>query len=204
MRQVLARLTALSIAFAAVWPAVCGAQELKGEALFAALKQGGYVIYLRHATSDAAQNDADPIKRDDCQTQRNLSEEGRVQAKAIGKAMSALGIAADKVLSSPYCRTIDTGKLAFGAAQAADALYYSEGLSPEAAAQALAELKRMLGAAPAAGKNTVLVGHTSNLKAAAGVWPRSEGAAVVLQPKADGSFGVVGSFSAAEIIKAAG
>jgi len=116
--------------------------------------------------------------------------------------VGALGIAADKVLTSPYCRAKDTGMLAFGAAQASDALHYSQGLAPEAAEKALAELKQLLGIVPPAGKNTVMVGHTSNLKTLAGVWPRSEGAAVVLQPKSDGSFAVVGSFAAADLIKA--
>ena len=191
----------LWLALAAL-PAAAPAQELKGEALFAALKQGGFVIYLRHAASDASQNDVDPIDTANCQTQRNLSAEGREQVKAIGQAIRALGIAADKVLTSPYCRAKDTGMLAFGAAQASDALHYSQGLAPEAAEKALAELKQLLGIVPPAGKNTVMVGHTSNLKTLAGVWPRSEGAAVVLQPKSDGSFAVVGSFAAADLIKA--
>lgn len=180
------------------------AEELKGEALFSALKQGGYVIYLRHAVSDTTQNDADPIDVANCATQRNLSEEGRGMAKAIGHAFQSLAIGIDKVLTSPYCRAKETGMLAFGKAEPIDPLFYSLGLSKEAAQQAAEKLKQILATAPAAGRNTLLVGHTSNLKEAAGVWPKTEGAAFVFQPKGDGSFVVVGSFSAAELIAAGG
>jgi phosphohistidine phosphatase SixA len=183
---------------------VAQAEELKGEALFGALKAGGHVVYFRHAASDTSQNDADPIDVANCTTQRNLSADGRNQAKAIGEAFKKLGIAVDGVLTSAYCRAKDTATLAFGQAQNSDALYYSLGLSKEAAAKAVGDLKKMLGTAPAAGKNTVLVGHTSNLKEAAGVWPKTEGAAFVLKPKGDGGFEVVGTFSAAELLKAGG
>jgi phosphohistidine phosphatase SixA len=179
------------------------AEELKGDALFTALKKGGYVIYLRHAASDTSQSDADPIEVANCKTQRNLSDAGRAQAKEIGKAMEQLGIGVDAVLTSPYCRAKDTGMLAFGKATPSDALYYSLGLPKDAAAKAAADLKAMLGKAPPAGKNTVLVGHTSNLKEVAGVWPKSEGAAFVLEPKG-GAFSVIGSFSAADLLKAGG
>ena len=177
-------------------------EELKGEALFSALKEGGYVIYLRHSKSDTAQDDADPIDVKNCATQRNLSAEGRALAQALGEAFTTLAIGVDRVLTSPYCRAKDTGMLAFGKAEPVDALYYSLGLPKESVPQATAKLKEMLGTAPAAGKNTVLVGHTSNLKEAAGVWPKSEGGAFVLQPRG-GSFVVVGSFSAEELIGAA-
>ena len=200
----LATVATAALALMLAAPASAGAQELKGEALFSALKKGGYVVYFRHAPSDMSQSDADPVDVANCQTQRNLSDEGRTQAKAIGQAMTKLGIATAKVLSSPYCRAKETGTLAFGAATSNDALYYSLGLSKDAAAKAAAQLKEMLGQAPEAGKNTVMVGHTSNLKEVAGVWPKTEGGAFVLEPKADGSFAVAGSFTAAELIKAGG
>jgi len=196
------RVALLSLGLVASVSSLAVAQELKGEALFAALKQGGYVIYLRHAASDAAQNDIEPVDFGNCATQRNLSEEGRVQAKSIGKAFGSLGIAADKVLSSPYCRTKETAMLAFGAAETVEPLRYSDAMPENAQAAIIDQLKRLLAAAPMAGKNTVMVGHSSNMKAAAGTWPRTEGGAVVLQPKSDGGFAVVGSFTAAELIKA--
>src|SRR5215471_3402934 len=120
------------------------AAELKGEALFAALKQGDYIIYLRHAASNTSQNDADPIDVKDCATQRNLSEDGRTMAKEIGAAFKALSIGVDKVLSSPYCRTKDTAILAFGRAEPIDARFYTLGLPKERVQQAADKLKEIL------------------------------------------------------------
>ena len=51
-----------------------------------------------------------------CAEEVNLSASGVEQAKRIGEAFRAHGIAVGEVLTSPYCRCIDTGKLAFGRA----------------------------------------------------------------------------------------
>jgi hypothetical protein len=106
------------------------ASELTGEAMLTALKTGGYIVYFRHAISDTTQNDADPIKVDDCSTQRNLSDAGRAQAKKIGATFQAFGIGVDKALSSAYCRAKETAKLAFDKAEQGSpgALFYSLGL----------------------------------------------------------------------------
>jgi len=178
------------------------AQELKGNDLLSALKSGGYAIYFRHALSDTSQNDADPINVTDCTTQRNLSDDGRKQAQAIGKAMTALGIPTGAVLASPYCRAKETATLAFGKAEASEALYYSLGLPKDAAAKASAQLKELLVKQPSAGTNTILVGHTSNIKEVAGVWPKTEGAAFVFQPNGSDGFKVIGTFTADDLIKA--
>src|SRR5690606_25508400 len=79
-------------------------------ALVHALQQGGYVLYLRHAITDRSRIDTDRINLPNCATQRNLSAEGREQARAIGRAVQALGIAVAEVLTSPYCRCIDTAQ----------------------------------------------------------------------------------------------
>jgi phosphohistidine phosphatase SixA len=204
MRAILSGISIVGFCTMALVGASVGAQadELKGDALFSALKSGGYILYFRHSSSDTSQNDADPIDVKNCATQRNLSDEGKAQAANIGKALKAIGAGIDRVLNSPYCRARDTAKLAFGTTEDSEALYYSLGLPKDGAAKAAAQLKEMLGKAPAAGKNIVMVGHTSNIKEVAGVWPKTEGGAFVLQPKGDGSFVVVGSFTAAELIKA--
>ena len=179
------------------------ASELTGEAMLTALKTGGYIVYFRHSISDTTQNDADPIKIDDCATQRNLSDAGRAQAKKIGSAFQAFGIGVDKALSSPYCRTKETAKLAFDKAEQSSvgALFYSLGLSKDDAAKAGADLKKLLSTAPKSGSNTVLVGHTSNLKEVAGVWPKKEGGAYVFQPDGNGGFKLIGSLDPADFDK---
>ncbi len=176
-------------------------RELEGSALFSALKSGGYVIYMRHSISDLSQEDRNPVTVGDCSTQRNLSEQGREQARAIGSAFKTLGVPVGSVTSSTYCRAEDSAKLAFGAVQPVAALYYTFALPKEAAAKAAVELKKELSRVPPSGKNTVIVGHVTNLRDAAGVWPKTEGGGIVFEPLGD-SFHVVGSFSGAGFVAA--
>jgi phosphohistidine phosphatase SixA len=83
------------------------------EQLWAALKQGGKVILLRHTHVDI-QEGVGHLAPGNCAEEVNLSSRGIEQAKHIGEAFRAHGIALGEVLTSPYCRCMDTGKLAFG------------------------------------------------------------------------------------------
>jgi phosphohistidine phosphatase SixA len=83
------------------------------EAVWAALKQGGYVILLRHTHVDIREG-IGHLAPGNCAEEVNLSPSGIEQAKRIGEAFRAHSITVGEVLTSPYCRCIDTGKLAFG------------------------------------------------------------------------------------------
>ena len=85
------------------------------EQLWAALKQGGKVILLRHTHVDIREG-IGHLAPGSCAEEVNLSFRGIEQAKHIGKAFRAHGIALGEVLTSPYCRCVDTGRLAFGRA----------------------------------------------------------------------------------------
>jgi phosphohistidine phosphatase SixA len=85
------------------------------EQVWAALKQGGKVILLRHTHVDIREG-IGHLASGNCAEEVNLSPRGVEQAKRIGEAFRAHSIAVGEVLSSPYCRCIDTGKLAFGRA----------------------------------------------------------------------------------------
>ncbi|MDA7638628.1 histidine phosphatase family protein [Candidatus Pelagibacter sp.] len=76
------------------------------------LKEGGKLIFIRHAIAPGG---GDPVDFDilRCETQRNLSKEGIVQSKNIGKFFSENNIQIDKVLSSEWCRCKQTAKYAF-------------------------------------------------------------------------------------------
>jgi len=100
-------------ALAASIPFAVKAQDAS-EALLAALRGGGYVIYFRHAQTEsdsADQVSADPL---DCAPQRVLSRTGWDQARTIGAAIEAQGIPVGEVLASQYCRAWQTADLAFG------------------------------------------------------------------------------------------
>ena len=85
------------------------------EHVWAALKQGGKIILLRHTHVDIREG-IGRLVPGNCAAEVNLSSLGVEQAKRIGKAFRIHGIAVGEVLTSPYCRCIDTGKLAFGRA----------------------------------------------------------------------------------------
>src|SRR5215831_7874897 len=85
------------------------------EQVWAALKQGGKVVLLRHTHVDMREG-IGHLAPGNCAEEVNLSSRGVEQAKRIGEAFRTHGIAVGEVLSSPYCRCIDTGKLAFGRA----------------------------------------------------------------------------------------
>jgi phosphohistidine phosphatase SixA len=171
------------------------AADLTGQAMLEALKAGGYVVYLRHGKTDLEKADQDPVVIGDCITQRPLSDAGRDQARVTRVALALRGIGVDHVLSSPYCRALETSALAFPQAERApaDMLRYSLPLPEPDAARAAGEIQKALATPPAAGVNTVLVGHTSNLKDAAGIWPKKEGGAVVFRPDGHGGFTLIGT-----------
>ncbi len=154
--------------------------------LVAALREGGYVIYFRHAATGFSQPDTDRQNLSDCATQRNLSDAGRDDARAIGEGVRALGIPIGDVLSSEYCRTRETAELAFGRVTLTpDLTSRASTTDPVARAERIEALRRLLATPPAPGTNTVLVGHMFNLADATGV-AIAEGEAAIFLPLGDG------------------
>ena len=76
------------------------------------LEDGGKLIFIRHAYAPGS-GDPDNFNLNDCSTQRNLSKEGRKQAKYIGEFFKNKKIKVDKVLSSEWCRCKETAVIAF-------------------------------------------------------------------------------------------
>jgi phosphohistidine phosphatase SixA len=89
------------------------AQSVQSAALWSELQKGGVGILLRHAQTEAGVGDPPGFRIGDCSTQRNLSDDGRRQAQRIGAALAARAVRVDQVLSSQWCRCLDTARLAF-------------------------------------------------------------------------------------------
>ena len=124
-------------------PARAQAAEEATAAALRALRAGGAVVAFRHALAPGT-FDPPGFKLEDCSTQRNLSEEGRAQARRIGEWFAQQGLRPARVRSSPWCRCIDTATLAFGKAEPWTALASPRGSPEQTNAQHLAELKRAL------------------------------------------------------------
>ncbi|MGK7862167.1 histidine phosphatase family protein [Falsiroseomonas sp. E2-1-a4] len=104
----------MALALPALLAVRAEAATARGEdaaALVAALRRGGVVVVLRHAITDRSQFDRGD--RSNRAGQRNLSEAGRAQSRALGRAFAYLPIG--QVLTSPVFRALDTAELAFGA-----------------------------------------------------------------------------------------
>lgn len=92
-------------------PAIVLAQEDPAAAL---LRKGGVAIVIRHAQTVPGVGDPEGFRIDLCSTQRNLSQEGRAQARQIGAWFKAHGLQPRAVQTSAWCRCKDTADLAFG------------------------------------------------------------------------------------------
>jgi phosphohistidine phosphatase SixA len=172
------------------------AGALRGEQLVSALRDGGHVIYFRHTATDWTEDDEHPVDLADCNTQRNLSADGRGDAVAIGEAIETLDIPIGRVLSSPFCRALDTAELAFGRVESESALENLESAESEAVTESRTEgLRRLLSAPPAAGTNTVLSGHGYNIQAIAEETGTTEGDAEVFRPEPGAGFELVATLT---------
>ena len=141
-----------------------------------ALRQGRYVILFRHTTVlpvTQVTQDSSPLDLKNCGAQIPLSDVGREDARRIGRAFRFLAIPVGGVLSSPFCRTMETGLLAFGRAEPWEALLHPAYVPiagapvpapPEKRVEAIVQMFRT---APRGG-NTVLITHGEVIRAAAG------------------------------------
>jgi hypothetical protein len=152
------------------------------------LSQGRFNIYFRHSLTIRAGQPDDDLSS--CERQRNLTDAGRQVAGEIGAAIRAHGIPVGRVLSSPYCRCVDTARLAFGRATVVDWLETNGDVTTADEQRRLRLLAGALAAQPARGVNDVFVAHGNNLIGLARLlgWPTlpiAEAEAVVFEP--DGS-----------------
>ena len=161
--------------------------------LAAALRQGGLVLLMRHAATDASRDDAARVVIEDCATQRPLSALGRTEAEGIATAIRRLRVPIGAVRSSPFCRCADTARLAFGYMLLDNDLLPTHAPNSQ---QHLAAARRQLGTPPLPGTNSVLVTHADTIKALTGV-ELEEGESLVVRPAAKG-----GSFALAGRIRA--
>lgn len=112
------------------------------------LREGGAVIAFRHALAPGT-FDPPNFTLGDCRTQRNLSDEGRAQARRIGQWFQARGLVPAAVRSSPWCRCVDTATLAFGDAEPWPALGSPRGSDAATNARHLQQLRAAVAAATA-------------------------------------------------------
>jgi phosphohistidine phosphatase SixA len=172
-----------------------------------ALRGGGHVIVFRHGATHSDQADTDPLNISNLAQQRQLNDQGRALARAIGESMRKLGIPVGQVVTSQFNRAVETGTLlGFGAA--APTADISEGglvVTPTENNRRAQGLRKLAGTAPPAGTNMVLVTHKPNIMDAFGKdwFDVREGEASVFKPDGSGGYRLVVRVQAADWAKLA-
>jgi phosphohistidine phosphatase SixA len=154
------------------------------------LRQGGYVLYMRHASTDFTQNDVNSRSFEDCANQRNLTDKGRAEARAVGEHIKRLGVPVGAVLASPFCRTMETARLAFGKATPMQEVRGGPLASDDP--KRYEGLRKILSAPVPKGENLVVSSHGNPFRAVAGPPYLAEGEIAVVQPEGDNRFSIVG------------
>jgi phosphohistidine phosphatase SixA len=148
----------------------------------AELRWGGNILYFRHAGTDFSQNDAKSQGPTDCANQRNLTDKGRADARAIGKALRELAIPVGQVLASPMCRTDETAKLIFGKAEPSEAVR-GDPAFPSTDPRRYEQLRRILVTPVPARTNLGIASHGNPFHGVAGPPYIAEGELAVIKPR---------------------
>ncbi|QMV42629.1 histidine phosphatase family protein [Cohnella cholangitidis] len=154
------------------------------------LRQGGYILYVRHGEATVGADQPNVIF-DDCKTQKNLSEEGKKQAELFGNLLRSLRIPVQiPVQASPLCRTRDSAALAFGADNVQvdpdwiDAYRLSGDITQAEKERILVKLNDKLEKVPPPGQNQVVVAHS--FPQGIGLGEISDFGTVIVRPKGQG------------------
>lgn len=107
------RLAVLALSASLVLPSSLQADAGAGGDMLDVMRHGGMVLLIRHATTVPGTGDPPEFTLGDCATQRNLSERGKAEARALGVALREAGVPVAAVKSSRWCRGMDTATLAF-------------------------------------------------------------------------------------------
>jgi broad specificity phosphatase PhoE len=149
------------------------------------------VVLVRHASTDRGTGDPPGFRLDDCRTQRNLSPAGREEARRLGEAFKARDIPVSQVLSSRWCRCLETAQLAFGSVEPwapLDSFFNDR----SRADKQTRDVRELIAHPPSAG-DLVLVTHQVNISALTGIFP-APGELIVLTPLGNADFRIAGRF----------
>ena len=159
--------------------------QLAGE-----LRKGGYVLYLRHTSTDFSKDDARMTSFEDCANQRPLTDKGRDEARAIAGQVKRLAIPIGTVYASPLCRTVETAMLAFGKAEKVREVRGGPVQSGDP--KRYDALKKLLSTPPAQGQNNVISSHGNPFYAVFGAPYLAEGELAVVRPGGKDGFALAG------------
>jgi len=204
VRRVIRRASLLPISIrtfvlvVAIWGAAIGGaaspvRAAEPGAVWDLLRSGGHAMLIRHAIAPGV-GDPEDFRLGECSTQRNLSQEGRDQARRIGELFRENGIDRATVLSSQWCRCLETAReMALGSVQEAPFLNSFFGNREQRGPQT--ETLRNFLVNADLNVPLVLVTHQVNITALTGNGVRS-GEMILIRVSMDGEIVVIGSIRA--------
>ena len=138
---------------------------------------GGTVMFMRHALAPGM-GDPDNFSINNCNTQRNLDDTGRAQARAIGTKLAAANIKFSAIYSSYWCRCLETAQLlGLGAVTPFDGLNsFFQNHAPRDAT--LAKLRQKLDSLSPSAPATLMVTHAVTIRAITGLSVASGGVVI--------------------------
>jgi phosphohistidine phosphatase SixA len=171
--------------------------SLTGRNLVVALRSGGYVILMRHASSPRSPPEPAEVDPGNVQHERQLDSSGRASARQMGDAVRRLRIPIGQVLSSPTYRALETVRLA----GLGDAKTYPElgdagqSMRADTTGTRGAWLRQHVAVRPSPGTNTIIITHAPNIAEA---FPNDgqgleDGEALIFQPDGHGTAALIGS-----------
>ena len=184
-------------ALAAVLVAVVAwAQTGSVDDILSKLRTGGYVVVVRHGATHADQADTDPFNFDNVAKQRQLNDKGRADARVLGEVLKKANVPIGRVYTSRFQRAVETARL-ISAKEPEATLDVTEGglvVSPNENARRQQAFRALVGRAPDAGTNTLIVSHKPNIMDAFGRdwFDVREGEASIFKPDGNGGFALVG------------
>lgn len=171
-------------------------QPLSGKDLVATLHGGGYVILMRHASSPRTPPDPAQVNADNVQHERQLDDQGRSSARAMGEAVRQLHIPIGLVLSSPTYRALETLRLAQLGPPKTDSHLGDSGQSMQvdSSGARAAWLRTKVAERPAVGTNTLIITHFPNINEAFAndAAELGDGEALIFHPDGHGAASFVG------------
>ena len=150
------------------------------EAIWSLLKRGGQVVLIRHGLTTPGVGDPPGMKLEECATQRNLSDEGKREAQLLAKALRSHAVPVGTLLSSPWCRCLDTARIVFGKEPHIHAALGNLFGRPDRAVAQVEALKKLM-AERAGRSNLFMVTHGSTTLALTDISPATA-EMVVLTP----------------------
>ena len=186
-------------------PVAAQTADPKSVAVF--LQKGGYVIVFRHGATNRDQADTDPLNLENVAKQRQLSEQGRDVARAVGASFKSLPVPIGKVYTSRFHRAVETAQLLSGKEVTPSADLSEGGLvvTPIENDRRAEAFRKLVAVAPEHGTNTLIVSHKPNIIDAFGKdwFDVKEGEASIFRPEAGGKYVLVGKLQAAQWLELA-